>query len=445
MHRVLERQIKRFLGEGIAIPPEWKALLEAVSETYTHSDEDRALLDRSLELSSREFSENSQRLREAKEQTEEIVRQRTRELEHALADVQVQTVKTEEAKAKDEAILSSIGDGLVATDKDGVVIMVNRTFELLTQWTEGEVLGKRLVDVLPREDEAGHRTAPEDRVIMRILQGKDIVQSKDLYYVRKDGTRFAAALTPTPILLGGKIVGAVEVFRDVTKERELDRAKTDFISLASHQLRTPLSAMKWTLELMSPDGMSDKQREHLEDLRVSNERLIMLVNSLLNIARMETGKLVASKKTANIADLIHSSIRIVKPNADKKKQTVTLRMEVEPKEAQFDPVLFDEAFNNLLGNSINYAPEGSEILITVSSIEGAYRVSVHNNGPMIAAEDRQRLFTKFYRGTEARSMVTAGSGLGLYIARAAVEANGGVIGFDSSKEQGTVFYFTVPA
>jgi signal transduction histidine kinase len=236
------------------------------------------------------------------------------------------------------------------------------------------------------------------------------------------------------------------VFRDVTREKELDRAKTDFISLASHQLRTPLSSMKWVLELLVNDraGLSKNQLDKLNDLRLSNERLIQLVNSLLNIARMETGKLVATKKPTHIVDLMASSVRLITASADKKKQTIHMQVSPDVKEAVVDPMLFDETFNNLLSNAINYAPEGATIDVTVTTEPNAYRIAIHNMGPVIPPEDKEKMFTKFYRSKEARSIVTAGTGLGLYIAKSAVEANGGEIGFDSSAEKGTTFFFSVP-
>lgn len=446
MHRVLERQIKRYFGDT-PVSPEWTALLQAVSDTYTSADEDRALLDRSLELSSKEFSETNKQLRDAKEKIEETVGERTRELEHALSDLQIQKNKLEESKAKDEAILLSIGDGLIATDHDGKIILTNKASERLLGWKESEMLGKLMVDVVPHENEAHERTTPADRPLTWVLHGRTkVTLTRDFYYVRRDGTRFPASGTTTPILLNGIIVGAVVVFRDVTQEKELDRAKTDFISLASHQLRTPLSSMKWVLELLVNDstGLSEKQLDKLKDLRLSNERLIQLVNSLLNIARMETGKLIATKKPTRVADLITSSVRLITPITDKKKQTIHTQVSPEVKEAVVDPMLFDETFNNLLSNAINYAPEGATIDIAVTAEPNAYHISIHNMGPVIPPEDKEKLFTKFYRSKEARSIVTAGTGLGLYIAKAAVEANGGEIGFDSSVEKGTTFFFSVP-
>lgn len=445
MHRVLERQIRRFIGDA-PIPPMWQEMLQAVSETYAHSDEDRALLDRSLELSSQEFLENSRQLREAKEKTEEIVKERTRELKHAMGDLQVQKERLEESKAKDEAMLLSIGDGLIATDKEGVIVMVNGAFERLMGWTESEVIGKKMFDVVPREDEAGVRTADEDRSLFQVLHGASVrAPAKNFYYVRKDGTRFPAAGTTTQIRMNETITGAVEVFRDVTKEQELDRAKNEFISLASHQLRTPLSSMKWVLELLVQDkDLTDRQKDKLNDLNISNERLIMLVNSLLNIARMETGKMIANKKSVDISTFVEDSCRMMKPNADKKRQRIVFTVDTAVKEIDADPMLLGEAFNNFLSNAINYGFEGSDIHVSISEVDGHYRVAVHSTGTPISARDRERLFTKFYRGTEARNVVLAGTGLGLYIAKAAVEANGGAVGFDSSEEAGTTFYFTVP-
>jgi PAS domain S-box-containing protein len=370
-------------------------------------------------------------------------------LEHALSDVQIQKAKVEEAKAKDEALLLSIGDGLIATDKEGNIILANLAFERMMGWTEAEVIGKRMVDMIPHESEAGVRTPVEQRPLTRVLAGGTdgaVTLTREFYYIRKDGTRFPAAGTTTPILLNGEVVGAVVVFRDVTRERELDRAKTDFISLASHQLRTPLSSMKWVMELLiqERDTFTPSQKEKLDDLQISNQRLIQLVNSLLNIARMETGKMVATKKPIKLREQMELSRRLILPSAEKKRQTITFQFEEGVDVAFADPLLFDETFSNLLSNAINYGHEGSEIRVTATRHGSQNVIAINNQGIVIPPADRERLFTKFYRSEEARSMVSAGTGLGLYIVKAAVEANGGTVHVESSAQAGTTFSFTVP-
>ncbi|MDD4902820.1 MAG: HAMP domain-containing sensor histidine kinase, partial [Patescibacteria group bacterium] len=245
-----------------------------------------------------------------------------------------------------------------------------------------------------------------------------------------------------PVILGGETIGAINVFRDITEEKALDQAKSDFLSLASHQLRTPLSASKWILETMSSQtqGLSDKQKRYLRDLAISNERLIGLVNGLLDVARIEAGRLSIYKKSVDILALLQDAIRSCRPSLEKKGQKINLIIPAKIKRLVIDPLLFSVALNNILNNACNFAPKNGKIDILIKASKGKYVISIRNYGPVIPKSEQPKVFSKFYRGRNSQ----VGSGLGLFITKAAVEANGGKIWFESAAGIGTTFYFTIP-
>lgn len=368
--------------------------------------------------------------------------------------VKAQALKISKAIAKDEAILQSIGDGLIVVDEEGKILKTNLAFEELTNRKAEEVIGHNFIKVVPRENEKGELLSSENELIKSILKNKiiknNLKEKKEVSpfiwnYIRKDGTKFPGSSIINPIFLDEKVIGAVEVFRDITKEKQLDLAKTEFLSLASHQLRTPLSGTKWTLELFLEDkNLSSIHKDRLINLYNSNERLINLVNMLLNVAKIETGKWPVDKKMIDISEIIKKSCKQIEPNLNQRNQKIKLSIKTEIKKTKIDPLLFEEAFSNILSNSINYGPKNSIIDIAINSQENYYLVSVHNSGPAIPKKDQEKIFKKFERGVAAQDQKTAGSGLGLFFSKNAIEINKGKIWFESSPGKGTTFYFTVP-
>ena len=162
------------------------------------------------------------------------------------------TKDLERIRSRNDAILSSIGDGLVVVDKEGRINYINKSFEEILGWKSREIIGKSMVQIVPREDIHGVKVSFKERILTQVLSGEKFVAdlTNPFYYIRKDKTRFPTSSIVAPVILNEKIVGAVEVFRDITREKEIDKAKTEFVSLASHQLRTPLSTVNWYSEML---------------------------------------------------------------------------------------------------------------------------------------------------------------------------------------------------
>jgi len=364
--------------------------------------------------------------------------------------------EVKEASVKDEAILASIGDGLVAVDKEGKILMVNKAFENLVGWKVKEVLGKLLVEVVPREDEAGNIVPFNERILNKVLS---TTTTTDWYYLRKDKTRFPVASIITPFILEGKIIGAVEVFRDITKEKDIDQAKTEFVSLASHQLRTPLTDVSWHTEMILKGDLGEVipgQKKYLDAIYRGNQRMIELVNTLLDVSRLELGTFKVTPSPTDIIALAQSVLDEQKSKIEKKKLIIVEKLSKDVPTFSTDPKLLRMVFQNLLANSVEYTPPKGTVHfeIALDTTKKNILITVADTGYGIPKNQQDKVYEKFFRADNVRDKDTDGTGLGLYIVKSIVENAGGKIWFKSpyfvetskGKEeiQGTTFYVTLP-
>lgn len=239
--------------------------------------------------------------------------------------------------------------------------------------------------------------------------------------------------------------------RELTKANEqlqdLDRRKSEFLSVVAHQLRTPLSGIKWTLNMMlggELGPLTDEQKNFLHKSYESNQRMIGLIEDMLGADRIGSGKLQYSFSLVNIMDVLEDVLYEFIPAAKKKDIKITL---VEPKE-ELPKVFIDEdkicdVFQNLLENSIKYTPEKGTVEVSLERVNDIVKVGIKDNGIGIPQEQQKNLFTRFFRATNAVKMQTDGSGLGLFIIKGIVEKHGGSIWFESEEGKGTTFYFTL--
>ncbi len=318
MHRILERQIIRSFGEPLPAdtPPKWLVLLNAVSDTYTHADEDRKLSTRSLELSSREFSEINKQLHSENEIIERKVRDRTEELTRANAELQ-----------------------------------------------------------------------------------------------------------------------------------ELDKRKSEFLSIAAHQLRTPLSGIKWTLSMFikgEVGSISNEQKVLLMKSYEGNERLISLVNEMLQANRIERGVLPLKMVSTQLLDLIDNVLYEILPTAS--NANVSIRF--DHRDDTFPPLMVDpekmrEVFQNLLENAVKYSRPGGEIVISMSRAGNGAQFAIKDSGIGIPNDEQVNIFSRFFRARNAKKVDPNGTGLGLYIVKNIIEMHNGKVWLESSEDKGTTFYFTL--
>ncbi|MBI2063373.1 MAG: PAS domain S-box protein [Candidatus Yanofskybacteria bacterium] len=367
-----------------------------------------------------------------------------------LDTIQKQIKDMGNVKARSEAILLAIGDGLVVVDREKKIHLVNKAFETLTGWNEKEVLGKLIYEVLPREDENGNLMPSKDGVLTRILGATTTTTTTTTTtwnYIRKDKTKFPGASTISTIVIGGKIIGAVEVFRDITEEKELERSKTEFISIASHQLRTPVSGLNWLTEALrsSSQNLNEKQTKYVGDLYTFSKRLTELIENLLDFSRIELKAKTEDKSPIEIVRFIEDFMGNMKLYADSKNHKIIFNKKM--KDQLIVGISSRALYNvlqNLVSNAIDYSPGDKSVTIDLEGFGDFIKVSVCNNGPTISKEDRNHIFGRFYRTESAKKIKPEGTGLGLYVVKAVIEEAGGEVGFESEEGKDTVFWFTLP-
>lgn len=366
---------------------------------------------------------------------------------NVMEDLEAAKAQIELEKAKDEAVLASIGEGLIGVDNDRKIRIMNKAAEDMLGWKLSELLGHEITK-LRLEDEDGNEL-PLDKH----LTHTDFKVDKSItvhYFVRKDKTRFPIAINVAAIKLDKKIIGAVNIFRDITREKEVDKAKNEFISLASHQLRTPLGLVKWYLEALGKQAyikkMPTETKTYINEVYKNNERVLNLVRSMLSVSRIDQGKVKNEPKSTDVLELIKNIVQEMSIIALHKQVKLNLVVKAKKLPAvPIDPLRFHEVIENLVANAIEYnLPKGS-VTVTVDKKTGKdFTVSVKDTGLGISKKDQKLLFTKFFRSEASAKNNTGGSGLGLYLVKSYIEAWGGRILVESNEGKGVTFSLTLP-
>jgi signal transduction histidine kinase len=346
-----------------------------------------------------------------------------------------------------ELIINSLDDGIAVLGKENKVILANLSFLKITNLIAKEVKATKV----DRLFEKIISRVKDARELMNFLQNQDREPKKvfefHFQFTIPDYTflKFYSA----PILDQKKqSLGRLIIFRDVTREAEINRLKSEFVSVASHQLRTPLTAIRWFLEELKDErlgGLNPRQKDYLEQTYESNERMLRLVNDLLNVSRLETSRLKISPQPIQMEELIANVIDETLPLAISRNcQIKFVRPPQYLEKISLDVSLMRQVLINLISNAIKYSKEGGEKNIVEVKLETKpphLIISVIDQGVGIPANQQAHIFDKFYRVENAK---IEGSGLGLYIAKMIVELSGGTIWFESEESRGTTFCVSLP-
>lgn len=364
--------------------------------------------------------------------------------------VEERTRNLEDERARLRAIIDNMADGVVVVDHLDRVTLTNVASERLLGWTSRELLGKSFVKMIPIRDQK-QRTIPEtQRPIIQALRGKisgiwDTVVPE--FYVRKDGTSFPTMVTAAPIRVGGKVIGAVAVIRDATREFEVDRAKSDFVTLTSHQLRTPLTGIQWYVQDMlegSTGKVSKGQAAHLRDIERSTQRMIRLVDDLLRVSQIELGQVSANMSRVDLSAAAHRVVEELTSRAGLKRVSVTVTASRSLPLARADAAIVRNVLMSLVANAIAFTPPGGEVSVRVARVKNSLRISVRDTGIGIPPSEQEHVFQRFFRASNAQTYTGEGTGLGLYIAKQLVDLSNGKIGFASKEGKGSTFWVSFP-
>ncbi|MFO7807401.1 MAG: ATP-binding protein [Candidatus Moraniibacteriota bacterium] len=381
-----------------------------------------------------------------KEKREDLMRQQKAIL-NILEDVQEEKTVAEEARERIKTILYSIGDGVFVIDEKKDIFIFNNMASKISGFEEEEVLGRNFEDVLNfiNEETGEQRRGFIDSAIKK---GEVVELKKGTALVKKDGNKVPVADSASPIKdKEGNFIGCVVVFRDITRDREVDKAKTEFVSLASHQLRTPLSTINWYAEmLLNGDAgeITDDQRMYLDEIYKGNQRMVELVNALLNVSRIELGKLAVDVEKTDFREVADTVIGELKQKIDHKKIDFKKEYDKDLPKINADPKLVSIIFQNLLSNAVKYTPEGGGVKLEVSKKDEKVLIKVSDTGYGIPREQHKNIFQKMFRADNVREKDTEGTGLGLYLVKSIVDYAGGEIWFNSEKDKGTTFFIEMP-
>lgn len=356
---------------------------------------------------------------------------------HMADDLQGQIARVERDRAEREAIFSAMADGLLAVDHQQNVLFVNRPARGLLNIQESRVKGRPvwelvrnadLVDVLERCLATAERASGQTRI-----QNDDGERLVELTAVPMAGT-------------AGAHRGCVLELRDVTDLRRLEAVRRDFVSNVSHELKTPLTAMRGYLEAVLEDTeMPDSLRTSFVGKAHRNtERLAAIVGDLLSLSRLESEEHALAFEPLDVNELAEVVVGDLSDLAESRRQTVTLELPEEPPHVDADVQAIGMALSNLVSNALQYSPEGEDVLLRVHEENGEVRIEVSDRGPGIPKHEQERIFERFYRVDKARSRKLGGTGLGLAIVRHVMAAHQGRVELHSAPGAGSRFSLILP-
>lgn len=352
-------------------------------------------------------------------------------------------------KSRLDSIISSIGDGLIVYDPDFKITVFNKAAEQIFNLSQADALGYKVIVDSIKDEKFKILT----QVIYPSLAPAVVRQSEQGVYPQvidisfEDPRSELRVSTNRLIDENGAVVGFLKVIQDRTREISLLKSKSDFITVAAHQLRTPLTAVGWALENLKAENLSESQQEIVRMGSAASANLLKVVEDLLNVSKIEEGRFGYNFQNFDLINFLSSLLSQAELIA--KQYNVTVYFDSGQERAiniYGDPKNLGTAISNLLDNAIKYNTANGQVTVSVRKIKDKpyVQVSVKDTGLGIPPEDIKKLFGKFFRSSNALTKETTGSGLGLYITRNIIRRHGGEIKVESELNRGTTFSFTLP-
>ena len=368
--------------------------------------------------------------------TEAELKESQTALLNILEDTEDARKRAEEEKNKTESIITSLTDGLLVFDKEDRLTLINPQTEEFFNVKLERIAGQLIPELAKNE---------QLKPLMDLLGSEIKKLSREELEV---GDNFVLEVSTIPLTTNEEKIGNLVILHDVSREKMIEHMKTEFVSISAHQLRTPLSAIKWTLKMLLEGDLGEitpEQRDFIEKTYQSNERMIALINDLLNVTRIEEGRYLYKPTLISVETIVESVIKSYREEIEKRN----IKLELKKLKKNIPKVMVDVekielAFQNLLDNAMKYTPTGGEITVALSQEKEEAIVSVKDTGVGIPEDQQKRVFSKFFRGANVIRMETEGSGLGLFITKNIIEAHGGQVWFKSKEGKGTTFYFSLP-
>jgi PAS domain S-box-containing protein len=361
---------------------------------------------------------------ELEKRTQEITRKYEEEIKHLAFE-----------KEKMDAIMHNVGEGVVVVGTDGNILMANPAAEKLLNQSGQNVVGRMLKDTLKDEHSL-------------VLSKGDSESIKEIEVASRDDETRRVLRASNAVIedRNGATIGMVSVLSDITKMKEVEQLKSDFVANVSHELRSPLAAIQKNLTVIldkSAGEINEHQTEFLSLAKENVERLTRMINDLLDLSKIEAGKMELNKKRSDLVDVVRKTVTSFSGWFGEKHITSRLEVPDRPLEMDFDSDKITQVMNNLLSNALKFTPARGEILVTMH-VNNLVEVSVTDSGIGIAPQDIQKIFNKFEQVTTSHPNGMSGTGLGLPLAKEIVEKHGGKLQVKSQIGKGSTFSFTLP-
>ncbi|RNC73128.1 MAG: PAS domain S-box protein, partial [Desulfuromonadales bacterium] len=368
-------------------------------------------------------------------------------LHETVAKLEEQYGEAELARSETRAILDATSEAMLLLSPQGRILAVNRRFEQLFKSFSGEILGRHYNELIPLFEHIFE--GPEALLTLFSYACRTIKREYAELLSQRWPRRRELELYSTSVSdARGERLGRLYVFRDVTRERELDRMKSDFVSLVSHELRTPLTSIAGYVEMLV-DGdagpLSEEQEEYLGIVKRNTDRLTTLINDLLDVTRIEAGKIQLKREPLALSSIIRGVAQSLLPPMEAKEQTLTIDLPDDLPAVYGDGNRVVQIVTNLLSNAHKYTPRHGAIAISGGREGATVRVDIRDTGIGLSPDDQAKLFSRFFRADNPTTREVGGTGLGLWITRSLVEMHGGEITVTSTPGEGSTFSFTLPA
>ena len=345
------------------------------------------------------------------------------------------------------AVLENITDGIITISERCIIQSVNPAIEKMFGYTKEELVGQHTKMLFPHEPCAdciagGSVCLKSDLCYIK----NHVLNSLDYAATRKDGSFFYVESGLSEFSIEGETIGVLMV-HDITQRKKVEKLKNEFISTVNHEIRTPLTSIQGSLGLILSNAfgvMPEKVKELLNIANSNSFRLLNLINDILDIEKIEAGKMTFDKRIYEIMPIIHQAVDENKPYAEKYNVNFQIEKNIEDAKVIVDKNRLIQVITNLLSNAAKFSPEGSEARVIISKMDNNIRISVQDNGQGIPEEFKDRIFQKFSQVDSSDARRKGGTGLGLSISKSIIEKLDGQIGFESEVGKGSIFYFDLP-
>lgn len=350
-----------------------------------------------------------------------------------------------ELEAQQRAILASTSDGMILVAPDCIIQFMNRRFGELLEIEPEQAIGRSFDDFRTHAE----AVFADPKAFFSLVTGTATDTTSQLSETIRQRWPQPRELMLTSVPVhddSGGFFGRLYVLRDVSREREAERVKDEFVSMVSHELRTPLTSINGYVELLLDGDVGELSADQLDFLRVvkhNADRLLALVNDLLDISRLESGKVRLHVAPLDLAALVSTVVRSFRPQMESKRQPLEARLP-DHLNVLGDPERLMQVLTNLLSNAHKYTPEGGRITLTLREQDGQAVVDVTDTGVGMTTQEQAQVFTRFFRAKNRATQEAGGTGLGLVITRQLVEMHGGTINLASEPGVGTTFTVTLP-